>query len=105
MTRPCTCHPDDRPPLTGPCPRRFAASECIKAALRPFPHPIYSPEESDDYPPWYRRAFNAFAFAIALAFLALVAAAFWALWTHLWLVPIIAVPLLAWAFVSWITQP
>jgi hypothetical protein len=31
--RPCTCHPDDRPP--GPCPRRYAASECQQAAVRP----------------------------------------------------------------------
>jgi hypothetical protein len=26
----CTCHPDDRP--AGPCPQRYAASECQKAA-------------------------------------------------------------------------
>lgn len=31
--RPCTCHPDDRPP--GPCPRRYAASECQQAAIEP----------------------------------------------------------------------
>lgn len=26
---PCTCHPDDNPPV--PCPRRYALSECLKA--------------------------------------------------------------------------
>jgi len=29
-SRKCTCHPDDNPPR--PCPRRFAFSECVKAA-------------------------------------------------------------------------
>lgn len=29
-SRPCTCHPDDNPPV--PCPRKFALSECRKAA-------------------------------------------------------------------------
>ncbi len=28
--RPCTCHPDDNPPR--PCPRKYAYSECVKAA-------------------------------------------------------------------------
>lgn len=28
--RPCTCHPDDNPPR--PCPRKYALSECRKAA-------------------------------------------------------------------------
>lgn len=28
--RPCTCHPDDNPPV--PCPRRYALSECRLAA-------------------------------------------------------------------------
>jgi len=28
--RPCTCHPDDNPPR--PCPKRYAYSECVKAA-------------------------------------------------------------------------
>jgi hypothetical protein len=28
--RPCTCHPDDNPPK--PCPRKYALSECRKAA-------------------------------------------------------------------------
>lgn len=27
----CTCHPDDSPPT--PCPRRFAYSHCVAAAL------------------------------------------------------------------------
>lgn len=27
---PCTCHPDDNPPR--PCPRKYAYSECVKAA-------------------------------------------------------------------------
>ena len=27
--RPCTCHPDDNPPV--PCPRKYALSECRKA--------------------------------------------------------------------------
>jgi len=31
MVRPCTCHPYDNPPV--PCPRKYALSECIKAAL------------------------------------------------------------------------
>lgn len=30
--RPCTCHPDDNPPV--PCPQKFALSECKTAALR-----------------------------------------------------------------------
>ena len=30
--RPCTCHPDDNPPV--PCPQKFALSEC-RAAARP----------------------------------------------------------------------
>jgi hypothetical protein len=29
--RPCTCHPDDNPPV--PCPRKYALSECRGAAL------------------------------------------------------------------------
>lgn len=29
-TRPCTCHPDDNPPV--PCPRKYALTECRKAA-------------------------------------------------------------------------
>ena len=29
--RPCTCHPDDNPPV--PCPKKYALSECRKAAL------------------------------------------------------------------------
>jgi dATP/dGTP diphosphohydrolase len=28
---PCTCHPDDNPPV--PCPRRYAYGECVEAAL------------------------------------------------------------------------
>lgn len=28
--RPCTCHPDDNPPV--PCPRRYALNECREAA-------------------------------------------------------------------------
>lgn len=30
--RPCTCHPDDNPPR--PCPRKYALSECRKAAAK-----------------------------------------------------------------------
>lgn len=30
-TRPCTCHPDDNPPV--PCPRKYALSECRAAAV------------------------------------------------------------------------
>ena len=29
--RPCTCHPDDNPPV--PCPKKYALDECRKAAL------------------------------------------------------------------------
>lgn len=29
-TRPCTCHPDDNPPV--PCPRKYALSDCRQAA-------------------------------------------------------------------------
>lgn len=32
--KPCTCHPDDNPPV--PCPQKFALSECRAAA--PAPH-------------------------------------------------------------------
>jgi hypothetical protein len=32
-TRKCTCHPDDNPPR--PCPRKFALTECRKAAAQP----------------------------------------------------------------------
>ena len=28
--RTCTCHPDDNPPV--PCPRKFALSDCRRAA-------------------------------------------------------------------------
>lgn len=31
--RPCTCHPDDNPPV--PCPQKFALSECRAAAPAP----------------------------------------------------------------------
>ncbi len=31
--RPCTCHPADNPPR--PCPRKYAYSECVKAAAAP----------------------------------------------------------------------
>ncbi len=30
--RPCTCHPDDNPPV--PCPRMYALHECRRAAAR-----------------------------------------------------------------------
>ena len=30
--RPCTCHPDDNPPV--PCPQKFAFSECVADAER-----------------------------------------------------------------------
>lgn len=30
--RACTCHPGDNPPR--PCPRKFAYSECVAAALK-----------------------------------------------------------------------
>lgn len=30
LPRPCTCHPDDNPPI--PCPQKFALSECRAAA-------------------------------------------------------------------------
>ncbi len=29
--RPCTCHPDDKPPR--PCPRKYALEECRQAAV------------------------------------------------------------------------
>lgn len=35
--RPCTCHPDDNPPV--PCPRKYALSECRAAAPSPTPAP------------------------------------------------------------------
>ena len=34
--KPCTCHPDDNPPV--PCPQKFALSEC-RAAV-PLPHAV-----------------------------------------------------------------
>lgn len=30
LRKPCTCHPDDNPPV--PCPRKYALSECRAAA-------------------------------------------------------------------------
>ena len=33
--RPCTCHPDDNPPV--PCPQKYALSECRAAAPAPEP--------------------------------------------------------------------
>lgn len=30
-SHPCTCHPDDNPPV--PCPKKYALGECRKAAL------------------------------------------------------------------------
>jgi hypothetical protein len=29
--RPCTCHPDDNPPV--PCPQKYALTECRMAAM------------------------------------------------------------------------
>ena len=34
MTKPCTCHPDDNPPV--PCPHKYALNEC-RAAAAPSP--------------------------------------------------------------------
>ncbi len=65
----------------------------------------YSPEESDDWPVWKTRAFNVLVFGVWLFSLAIVAAAFWEVWTHLWLVPIIAAPLLAWWLIVSIKHP
>lgn len=31
IARPCTCHPDDNPPV--PCPKKYALTECREAAL------------------------------------------------------------------------
>ena len=66
---------------------------------------IYSPERDDDFPRWKRRAFNALAFVVGWMFVALVVAALWGLWTHPWVIPIVAVPPLAWAFISAIKHP
>lgn len=66
---------------------------------------IFEPARDDDYPRWKRWGFNALAFVLSLVFLALVVAALWALWIHLWVIPLIAVPLLAWAFISSVTHP
>lgn len=80
-------------------------------AMKPLPRltpddcHIYSPEADDDYPPWKQRMCGALAAAVAIAFWIVVAAAIWALWTHPWLIPIIAVPLLTWAFFSSVTHP
>ena len=32
MTRPCTCHPDDHPPV--PCQQKFALAECRESAAQ-----------------------------------------------------------------------
>jgi hypothetical protein len=48
-TRPCTCHPDDNPPV--PCPRKFALTECRAAALSEASNasaPSKSPKETRD---------------------------------------------------------
>lgn len=37
-TRECTCHPDDNPPR--PCPRKFALSDCRKAAAQVAPEVV-----------------------------------------------------------------
>ena len=66
---------------------------------------IYSPERDDDFPRWKRWAFNALAMAVLWGSVAILVAAIWALWLHPWVVPIVAVPLLAWAFISAITHP
>jgi hypothetical protein len=66
---------------------------------------IYSPEATDDWPPWKLYAFNAIGTTLALVLFGLVVAALWALWMHLWLVPIIAVPILMWALLDWIKHP
>lgn len=39
--RPCTCHPDDNPPV--PCPQRYALSECRKAAQQEPPQQSAEP--------------------------------------------------------------
>ena len=36
QSHPCTCHPDDNPPV--PCPRKYALSECRAAARALSPH-------------------------------------------------------------------
>lgn len=59
----------------------------------------------EDFPRWKVWGFNALAVTVGWLFVGLVGAALWALWTHMWLVPIIAVPLLAWAFISAIAHP
>lgn len=38
--RPCTCHPDDNPPV--PCPQKYALSEC-KAAPAPRQVVMFNP--------------------------------------------------------------
>jgi hypothetical protein len=43
--RPCTCHPDDNPPV--PCPHKYALSECRAPAI--FAAPVHSAE-------WLREA-------------------------------------------------
>jgi len=66
--------------------------------------PVYQPEADDDWPEWKRRALNALVVTIWLAFLALFGGAVWAIWTHQWVIPIIAVPILVWAFISTVTH-
>lgn len=46
--RPCTCHPDDNPPR--PCPRKYALTECRKAAgndASPILDHRYLPDKDD----------------------------------------------------------
>jgi fatty acid desaturase len=75
--------------------------------MRPTPenYYIYSPEADDDWPHWKRVALNWLVTTIVVAFLALFVAALWAIWTHLWILPVIVVPILAWAFISSIKHP
>ena len=65
---------------------------------------IYSHEASDDYSPWKRRAINALGGAISLTILGVLVGAGYALWTHPWVIPIVAAPLLVWWLWSSVTH-
>lgn len=54
IARPCTCHPDDNPPV--PCPKKYALTECREAALsatRPRWIPIAQKPADDKFDGYY----------------------------------------------------
>jgi hypothetical protein len=57
--RPCTCHPDDNPPV--PCAQKYALSECRAASGEPKREPLSEKQIDAIHELWYERAGMSFA--------------------------------------------